>query len=258
MQLKPDVTTCPGCGKFVYACDDLIAVRAQPGLAEELPGCQPGLYHRECFEAAPFRAAYLALYEKNLRWTLTDRAADWPVLAADDLFALNLKPRLKEYTLYLFRQGREVPFAGREKLTAFRQLLAQPELGLKRESDALAVRDAGGWALSFRRVVPLEFSFLPRDYARILGHLQAADAELPGREIDLGTVCQKLDVKPLSRDCPLDRARGVVRATEPLAREGGTVVTLAVEWWQRVPLTHGEMERLQAFLREAQAVSIQA
>src|SRR5262249_37584328 len=113
------VTTCPRCRECVYPFEDLFAV--QEGDGRTARAREAGVYHYKCFRAAPFQDAYLVVAAAHARALVAAKARVWKTQGADEDFALVHKPHAGDYTLFFFRQDRELTFGSAAELRHFRE-----------------------------------------------------------------------------------------------------------------------------------------
>src|SRR5262245_11537680 len=145
-------TNCPRCREPVLPTEDLFTVHEGEG--GEAPWV-PGLYHYRCFLAVPFRSAYLAAAGGRGRAFVEKQARMWKVLGKDQDFALVYKPLAEEYSVYFFRQRRELTFDSPSRLRRF-WLGVVAHDGRPNPDAAGRVRwlpAPGGWLLAFREEV---------------------------------------------------------------------------------------------------------
>jgi hypothetical protein len=242
---------CPACRRTVYGDDDFVVVSELPGV-RDLPGCQPGLYHRDCFHSAPFCDAYLALDARDVRQELEGKRAVWTLMGMDDHFALVRKPVINEYSFFFLRHAAELVFRDLAELREFARQVRNPERRPAADEPKARVSvhsRPGGWTVAYRQTVPLTFEFSAGDFAKILAHLKRSADALVGQTLDLGRLAAELNVEPGARGCPLERAKGVVRKVEELEATKSVQLVLAVEKTSTLILSGGEMERLRFFLK---------
>ncbi|HJZ54466.1 MAG TPA: hypothetical protein VKE74_05885 [Gemmataceae bacterium] len=253
MILNPHVTRCPACRRFVYAIDDLFAVRPWGG-EPAVPGLDFGLYHSACFRASPRRDEYLRVDAR-----VKNRVLDWEneylaVLARTDQFALVLRPMTETYALHFFASGRQMEFPGVARWREFADQLGGPELprltpaGSRGHVRVRQVR--ADWELASRRLVPIEADFSQPDFARLRQHLVGRGADPRSAAADIGDVCRQLNITPSRLSCPLDRLTGRFIWPElPTDPARPVTVIVQVESWHVVPLNAAELDDLRRFLQ---------
>jgi hypothetical protein len=239
---------CPSCKQIVYGIDDTITMLPRPG-TERLARFQPGLYHYDCFLAAPFKDAYLSLCEAETKRFLEGKAALWQIVAQDADFALVLKPLAKSSTLIFLELCREISFLCEDQLQEFCGLVSTPDGGLKAiEPGArfMIFPQPQGWTIAEKVTVPVGLEFSSADFAKIEEGLG-----LPDLLVDVGKVCKQFGVAPRSTSCPLERANGLVRSVKRSESEEKVRLRIAVDHWKKVPLSLEGFDEMKVFLKHA-------